>query len=382
MSAAGKEFKSESAADSLFTTPIGHTGETFVFASGDEGNKPEYPSTSPNVLSVGGSSLHLAPNGDWQYEYAWSNGGGGVSKYEGVPSYQYSLGLTSRGTPDVAYDADPNTGFAVFDTYGSGGWAEFGGTSAGTPQWAALLAIADQGRALAGKDTLANAQAVLYAMPASDFHDIRSGYNGSPATTGYDLATGLGSPKADELIPDLVAYNGSTDFTVAALAYSSGKKSRQKLQLNRAIDISTVSARMTGRPTADVSSVDAALTSIGMIDGLAHHRDETQQRSGSSRRRCRHAARDRARIDHGYDGEGAPSVKRRVVEREFVARRRRFARGGRRRLFRVDRRSGLSPAATHCMRGSVGPAERVTDAAFTRWRPNSATLFCGTLDPS
>jgi subtilase family serine protease len=216
VSAGGKEFKTEQLADELFTTPPGHEGITFVFAAGDDGGVAEYPSSSPNVLSVGGTSLDLSWNGSIVDETVWSDGGGGPSKYEGLPSYQDGLGLTTRGTPDVAYNADPETGFAVFDTYGSGGWAQFGGTSAGTPQWAALVAIANQGRARAGKAPLANAQAALYAMPSSDFHDIVSGNNGSQAHAGYDLATGLGSPIANSLVSDLVAFNGSTDFTVAS----------------------------------------------------------------------------------------------------------------------------------------------------------------------
>ncbi len=81
-------------------------------------------------------------------------------------------------------------------------WEEIGGTSAGAPQWAALIAIADQGRALLGKNSLVNAQAVMYRLPSSDFHDITSGSNtnifGSGDTNaagpGYDLASGLGTP--------------------------------------------------------------------------------------------------------------------------------------------------------------------------------------------
>jgi subtilase family serine protease len=215
VSAAGDEFKQEELVDSLFTTPPGHPGVTFAFASGDEGGTAEYPSSSPNVLSVGGTSLNLSYPPQWQGETVWSYGGGGQSKYEGVPSYQDGLGLTSRGTPDVSYNADPYTGFAVFDSYGSRGWEQFGGTSAGTPQWAALLAIVNQGRELAGKTPLANAQAALYAMPSAAFHDIVNGDNESfSASPGYDLASGLGSPIADRLIPDMVAFNGSTNFTV------------------------------------------------------------------------------------------------------------------------------------------------------------------------
>lgn len=228
VSAAGDEYKNEAYADGLFTTPLGHVGETFVFAAGDDGTGAMYPSASPNVLSVGGTSLYVYGDGAWYGETVWSGGGGGLSKYEGIPSYQNGLGLTSRGTPDVAYNGDPETGFAVYDSYGSGGWMQFGGTSAGTPQWAGLLAIANQGRVLAGKGSLANAQAVMYAMPSTDFHDITYGSNGISAKSGYDLATGLGSPIADRLIPDLVAYNGSTDFTVTPLPTAPTKKSSKQ----------------------------------------------------------------------------------------------------------------------------------------------------------
>ena len=212
----GSEYSGESSEDVHFTTPSGHQGVTFTVAAGDSGAPAEYPSSSPDVLSVGGSTLRLTSSGAYSSESVWSGGGGGSSRYEGLPSYQAGLGVTNRGTPDVSYDANPSTGFAVYDSYGSGGWAQFGGTSAGAPQWAALIAIADQGRALAGKGSLANAQAALYSLPRSDFHDITSGSNGSSATTGYDVASGLGSPIASSVIRDLVAFNGSTNFTQAA----------------------------------------------------------------------------------------------------------------------------------------------------------------------
>jgi subtilase family serine protease len=246
VSAAGDEFKSEALVDSLFTTPPGHPGVSFVFASGDDGGTAEYPSSSPNVLSVGGTSLNLSWPPQWQGETVWSDGGGGASQYEGVPSYQNGLGLTSRGTPDVSYNADPYTGFAVLDTYGNRGWAQFGGTSAGTPQWAALLAIVNQGRTLSGKTPLANAQAALYAMPSADFHDIVYGDNqSSSATVGYDLASGLGSPIADLLIPDMVAFSGSTDFTVgpAPVVATHGKS---KHHFSTGVDVATA-------PTASIS---------------------------------------------------------------------------------------------------------------------------------
>ena len=88
---------------------------------------------------------------NWTGETGWSSGGGGVSRYEPNPAYQSGLSYARRANPDVAYDADPNTGFAVYDSYGGYAWASLGGTSAGAPQWSAIIALANQGRVAAGK---------------------------------------------------------------------------------------------------------------------------------------------------------------------------------------------------------------------------------------
>lgn len=205
MSWGSSEFYSETSYDSYFTTPAGHQGITFVASSGDQGAPGLWPSLSTNVLAVGGTSLHLSGSG-YGSETAWSGSGGGTSSYESEPSYQTGVQSTgSRSTPDVAYDANPSTGFAVYDSYGSGGWMVVGGTSAGAPQWAALIAIADQGLAQAGKGTLDGAQSRVYQLPSADFHDITSGSNGYSAGAGYDLVTGLGSPLANLVVSDLVA---------------------------------------------------------------------------------------------------------------------------------------------------------------------------------
>jgi hypothetical protein len=124
--------------------------------------------------------------------------------------------------PDVSYDADPNTGFAVYDSLpfgGSSGWQEVGGTSAGSPQWAALVAIANQGRELAGVPTLFGASQTLPALYGlytnanydHSFYDVTSGGRGNySAMAGYDLMTGLGSPKAASVIAALVGTAGGS----------------------------------------------------------------------------------------------------------------------------------------------------------------------------
>jgi len=159
MSWGASEYSGETSSDSVFTTPSGHAGVTFVASSGDSGTM-SYPAASPNVLAVGGTTLTIGAGNSYVSETGWSGSGGGVSSYEHTPPYQYRLssgGLSItfawRTSPDVGYDADPNTGFAIYDSYSFGSatpWNEVGGTSAGAPQWAALIALADQGRAQEG----------------------------------------------------------------------------------------------------------------------------------------------------------------------------------------------------------------------------------------
>lgn len=145
--------------------------------------------------------------------------GGAPSLLFGVPSYQAGLGLTARG-PDVAYNAAVDGGVLVVNTSILGVPALFivGGTSAGSPQWAGIAALANEARANLSKGTLGgNLNADLYAIYhgtryTTDFHDITVGNDqlagttvGYSAGTGYDLASGIGSPIVDQLIVDLAA---------------------------------------------------------------------------------------------------------------------------------------------------------------------------------
>jgi hypothetical protein len=195
--------------DANFVTPSGHSGVTFVASSGDTGSPENYPAISPNVLSVGGTTLELNSNNTWASESGWSGSGGGISLYEYKPSYQNSVNYVRQAGPDVAYDANPSTGVTVYDTFFNGAsapWIAVGGTSVGAPQWSGLIAIADQGRALNGLGSLDGAKdtlPLLYQMPASDFHDITTGNNGFSAGPGFDLVTGLGSPIANQVVAAL-----------------------------------------------------------------------------------------------------------------------------------------------------------------------------------
>lgn len=215
MSWGGSEFRGETNSDSHFN----HPGVTFLASSGDNGAGVSYPAASLYVTSVGGTTLQLDTSGNRLAESAWSGSGGGTSTTEARPGYQAGfLGGKKRGVPDVAYNADPNTGFFVYDTSSGGAWWQVGGTSAGAPQWAGLIALANQGRLAAGQPllgkglTLGTNQALYklaggasYTNASGDYLDITSGSNGHPATTGYDLVTGLGSPTAATLVPDLIS---------------------------------------------------------------------------------------------------------------------------------------------------------------------------------
>ncbi len=159
------------------------------------------------MLAVGGTQLTVDSAGDYILESAWSSSAGGSSHYEAAPAAQKAVtGKSARTAPDVSYDA--GTFYAVYTSVainGLSGWVTTGGTSAGTPQWAALLAIADQGRALAGKPPITDAVSAIYGLPAGDFHDVTTGSNGSiKAGSGYDAITGRGSPYADRVVSGLV----------------------------------------------------------------------------------------------------------------------------------------------------------------------------------
>ena len=186
MSWGSTETSGQLAYDSHFNT----NGKTYFASAGDAGGVVSWPSSSPNVVSVGGTTLTMTTTG--YTETAWSSGGGGVSTIETQPTYQKgvtdSYSLSKRATPDVSYNADPSTGFLVYDSYGYNGgrgWFAVGGTSAGAPQWAAIDTFGN---------TATNTNFYANYQYGTTFSDIVGGSNGYSAVSGYDLATGIGTP--------------------------------------------------------------------------------------------------------------------------------------------------------------------------------------------
>ena len=192
------EFMGETSFDQYFN----HPGVVITVSAGDSGYGAEYPAASQYVTAVGGTTLSLGAGNTYGSESVWSGTGSGCSAYETKPSWQKDTGCSRRTVGDVAADADPNTGAAVYDSVpdqGQSGWFQVGGTSLSAPLVAAVYA-------LTGTAASANYGATPYSA-SSGLHDVTSGSNGGCGTylcnagAGYDGPTGLGTP------------NGLTAFT-------------------------------------------------------------------------------------------------------------------------------------------------------------------------
>src|SRR3984893_4713262 len=225
-----------------FKTPVKNPG-TIPFPS------VGWPASDPLVTAVGGTylcthadnglaidtasppaSCQLANNPTSDHDVTWPGSGGGYSHVFGTQSWQ-SAALASyaatnqtgnaplssnRAIPDVAYNASPTSGVLVYSTEPpvtglfcsagtpcSSGWYVVGGTSASSPQWAGLIAIANQMSTSSGGKTMGYINPALYQLPSSDFFDVTIGNNQNPAAQsipgykaapGWDPATGRGTP--------------------------------------------------------------------------------------------------------------------------------------------------------------------------------------------
>ena len=197
MSWGGGETYNEASNDWVFTTSY----VTYFAAGGDTAADVEYPSVSPNVMSIGGTSLNRDGSGNLLSETGWSDTGCGVSLYEHLPSYQSALaGLVGnrRASNDVSFLADPNTGVFVYDStslYGQKGWWVVGGTSLATPCWAGVanLASATNGTALGSQAE--GTRLYQNLGNAAVFRDVTSGAAAAiNCVSGWDQVTGIGSP--------------------------------------------------------------------------------------------------------------------------------------------------------------------------------------------
>ncbi len=226
--------------DSIFSQGAAE-GITMYSAAGDSGAYDcndtnlavDSPADDPNVTGVGGTNLQIS-NGAYGSESVWSNasdtsrspqgsgGGGGLSSYFKLPTWQVGPGVQNqysngnREVPDVTADADPASGYAVYCTVSaagcsSSGWIEVGGTSAAAPFWAGSTALINNYLQSQSKTGVGFISPTLYTLANSTqqyapFHDVTSGTNlYYPATAGYDEASGLGSPDIYNIARDIAA---------------------------------------------------------------------------------------------------------------------------------------------------------------------------------
>ncbi len=206
----------ESSLDPIFKE-MAVQGQSVFVATGDSGSGTPgdvvWPADDPYVTAVGGTDLTTTgPGGAWSSETGWSGSAGSPSKNKiPIPGYQKLKGVitalnhgskTLRNYPDVSAEANTNQ----YSCYDGGCFEGNGGTSYAAPQWAGLIAMANQQAVAAGGKTLGFLNPAIYRIGIgtnydSDFHDITSGSNGGyTAVTGYDLVTGWGSPNGPNLI--------------------------------------------------------------------------------------------------------------------------------------------------------------------------------------
>jgi kumamolisin len=222
-------------------------GDAGAYDCGNSSLGVDSPADDPYVTGVGGTNLQLNTNNTYGSESVWSDagntgrgpegagGGGGISSAFAQPDWQTGTGVNNsyssgqpcgapagqncREVPDVSADADPNSGYTVYCTVtaagcSSDGWLVVGGTSAAAPFWAGASALINQYLQSQNLARFGSANPALYAIyntppvgPA--FHDVTTGNNlYYPATAGYDMASGLGSPDVEALARDLAARAG------------------------------------------------------------------------------------------------------------------------------------------------------------------------------
>ena len=251
-------------------------GQSFFVATGDDGSRgcsrsdsgsgvisAGWPGTSPNVTGVGGTTLTVGSNNTYGSERGWSGSGGGTSTQFPAPSWQ--AGVNGKRTePDVALDADPQTGYAV---YTNGGWAQYGGTSCAAPMWAGWATLYNQ----KAKAKLGNPDAAIYGVGkgsgyGSAFHDITSGSNRDfSATTGYDQVTGWGSYNGNGLF---TALNGTTTGNTVSVTNPGDQTSQVNDSVH--LQISASDSDSAAKLTYSASGLPAGLaidSATGLITG-------------------------------------------------------------------------------------------------------------------
>ncbi|MDQ1417718.1 MAG: hypothetical protein QOF81_3331, partial [Acidimicrobiaceae bacterium] len=299
-------------------------GQTIVAAAGDSGAQDcsaatgspalsvDYPASQPLVTGVGGTTLNsVAPASEVVWNDAATHrgaGGGGISSLWPMPAAQHGPGVVNRystntvcgapaGTlcrqvPDVSASADPDHGYVIYytgATTATSGWQSVGGTSAAAPLWAAVIALADQSCGC----SLGYLNPALYTLAArasGAYHDVTLGNNdylgvnggAYPASAGYDMASGLGTPVVSTLVSQLggltppvfradvppgvgtVGYPFSYTFTAGGLPPSGFALASGAFPAGLSLD--SASGVLSGTPTQPGTSTFAVAAANGVGD--------------------------------------------------------------------------------------------------------------------
>ena len=285
---------SESAADPSYDSQYyQHSGVAVTASAGDSGYGVSYPAASQYVTAVGGTALTTAANSRGWSESAWGSSAGGEGTGSGCsaddakPAWQTDTGCALRTDNDVAADADPNTGVAIYDSYDQGGWLEVGGTSVASPIIASVFALA--GPPASGSYP----SSYPYAHTSSLF-DVTSGADGScggsylcTAQAGYDGPTGWGTPDGTAAFAS-GATTGNT-ITVTNPGSQAGQVGAgASLQISASDSASgqTLTYRATGLPAGlSISSSTGLITGTPTTTGAGSvtvTATDTTQASGSA----------------------------------------------------------------------------------------------------
>lgn len=261
----GSEDSSQTSED---TSYYNHPGVVITASSGDEAYGAEYPAASRYVTAVGGTSLSTSTNARGWTESVWKTsstegGGSGCSAYDTKPTWQTDTGCTKRTIADVAADADPATGVAVYDSYnGEGGWNVYGGTSASSPFIASVYA-------LAGTPASGTYPASYPYAHTANLYDVTTGNNGtcSPsylctAGVGYDGPTGLGTPNG------IAAFSsGSTGGNTVTVTNPGSKTTASGTAVSTQISATDSASGQTLTYSATGLPTGLSISSSGLISG-------------------------------------------------------------------------------------------------------------------
>ena len=275
-------------------------GQSFFAASGDYGAYDcgdnrltvDSPANDPYMTGTGGTNLTLNADSTYKAESAWSNpntfpatgSGGGLSGYFARPSWQTGPGVPNtysngkRQVPDVALDADPQTGYSVYVTYqGVTGWNVVGGTSAAAPAWAAFTGVYNQYAAAYNKPNLGYANPTLYstgsfAQAYPPYHDISTGDNlYYPTTANWDYPTGWGSFDANNLARDVAGTLALTSVQAGNITGSSAVITWQTDHpATSQVDYGTTTSYVS-RVVDTTNATNHSLTLSGLTDNTTYH---------------------------------------------------------------------------------------------------------------